>query len=99
MGGLSPLQLRAVESLCDYLDGQEGGGKTLDEIFQTARDFEDARRQIFKVADLMQELDAIPPEKDFPGRKEARSMLASLSIQLKKVLRVAARRPGKLRGF
>ena len=99
MGTLSPQQLRSVEYLCKYLEGQEEGGETLGTIFQDARNFSELSRQLFKIGELMQELDALVPEKDFPGRKEARNMLATLSLSLKKTARIAAARPGRIRHF
>lgn len=99
MGTLSPQQLRGVEYLCKYLEGQEEGGETLGTIFQDARNFSELSRQLSMIGDLIQELDALVPEKDFPGRKEARNMLATLSLSLKKVARIAAARPGRIRHF
>ncbi len=99
MGTLSPQQLRGGEYLCKYLEGQEDGGETLGTIFQDARNFSELSRQLSMIGDLIQELDALAPEKDFPGRKEARNMLATLSLSLKKVARIAAARPGRIRHF
>ena len=100
MATLNPQQLRSVESLCVYLEGEEGGAEILDTIFQDARSFEDLSRQLFMVAALMQELDSIGVENDFPGRREARSMLGTLSLQLKKTARIAANaRPGRIASF
>jgi len=99
MGTLSPQQLRGVEYLYKYLEGQEEGGETLGTIFQDARNFSELSRQLSMIGDLIQELDALVPEKDFPGREEARNMLATLSLSLKKVARIAAARPGRIRHF
>lgn len=96
MGTLNPQQLRSVEALCVFLEGEEGGADTLDSIFKDARNFEELSRQLSMIAALMQELDSIPEERDFPGRKEARSMLGSLSLSLKRTARLSAARPGRL---
>jgi len=97
---LSRDQLKAAEYLCTYLDGQQGGGDTLDTIFQAATSFSGLSRQLSMIGDLINELDSLAPENDFEGRKEARSMLANLSLRLKKTARIATtRRPGRLRPF
>ncbi len=99
LASLSRQDLRGAECLCEYLESQENGGAILDEIFKDAASFDTLGRQIFKIADLMTELDAIPFEKRFEGFKEARNMLAGLSLKLKQTSRLAARRTGKIGSF
>jgi len=96
MGMLSPQQLRGVEKFAGYLQGQEGGGDILDSLFKDITSADQLSRRLLLIANLLQELDAA---EDFPGRKEARSMLASLSLNLKRIARLAAARPGRIRHF
>lgn len=97
MADLSPQQLRSVEDLCEFLAGEEDGGTTLDTIFRDANSFDELARQLSAIGSLMAMLDNIGPDNDFPGRKEARSMLGSLSLALKKTSRISAARTGRLR--
>lgn len=90
--------LEAAQYLADYLAAQEdGGGRTLDAVFQDARSFEDLARQTSLIGQLMAELhDLANTDQDFTGRREALSMLGDLSLMLKKTARIAAGKGGRL---
>ena len=99
MADLSPQQLRSVEDLCRFLEGEADGAETLDSIFRDSNSFDELARQLAAIGGLMAMLDNIEPERDFPERAAARSMLGSLSLALKRTSRIAAGRGTKIRHF